>query len=363
MTLQALQRFCLTSLLVVSCACSQTPPAATSKAPVAPVGLPPATGPRLYVSDETGGKVIVIDVATNQIVGKVEVGKRPRGLRLSRDGALLFVALSGSPIAGPGVDESKLPPADRSADGIGVIDLKTGQLLRKLKAGQDPESFDISPDGKTLYASNEETSELAIVNVDTGEVTSHVKVGEEPEGVTVRPDGREVYVTCESNGEVFAVDTATGKVAGKFIVGARPRAVVFTADGKTAFVTNENTGTLSVLNTATHTVSATVKIAKLASMPTAPRPMGATMSPDGAQLFTSLGRAKAIAVIDAATKKPLRTIENVGDRPWGIAISPDGRTLYTSNGPSADISIIDIATGTVTRIATGGSPWGMVFAK
>ena len=88
------------------------------------------------------------------------------------------------------------------------------------------------------------------------------------------------------------------------------------------------------------------------------------MSPDGLQVFVSLGRAKAIAVVDAATRKNLRTIENVGDRPWGIAVSPDGRTLYTANGPSADISIVDVATGAVTRrIATGGSPWGAVLAK
>ena len=41
----------------------------------------------------------------------IAVGKRPRGIKLSRDGTRLFVALSGSPMRRPGVDESKLPPA------------------------------------------------------------------------------------------------------------------------------------------------------------------------------------------------------------------------------------------------------------
>ena len=42
-------------------------------------------------------------------------------------------------------------------------------------------------------------------------------------------------------------------------------------------------------------------------------------------------------------------------------VSADGKTLYTANGPSNDVSVIDVASGTVTaRIATGGSPWGVL---
>jgi YVTN family beta-propeller protein len=164
------------------------------------------------VTDETGGHVVVINAESGEVAGRYSVGKRPRGLRLSRDGAQLFVALSGSPIAGPGVDNSKLPPADRSADGVGVLDLATGQLLRKLKGGQDPESFDVSLDGATLYVSNEESSEMSMVDIATGDVRSRVKVGGEPEGVKVTPSGKEVYVTCEEDAEVFAIDTASGRV-------------------------------------------------------------------------------------------------------------------------------------------------------
>src|SRR5438552_15193776 len=121
---------------------------------VAGAGLADAA-PRIYVSNEDGGDVAVVDAATETVVTTIPVGKRPRGLKLSPDGKRLYVALSGSPRGGPGVDESKLPPADRSADGIGVVDLAKGKLLRTLKSGQDPESFDLSADGARLYVSNE----------------------------------------------------------------------------------------------------------------------------------------------------------------------------------------------------------------
>ena len=337
------------------------PAAGSLDAAPAPAPAPKPAGPLLYVSDETGGAVVVIDTATAQVVERITVGKRPRGIKLSRDGAMLFVALSGSPIAGPGVDESKLPPADRTADGIGVVDLSTHKLVRNLTSGQDPEAFAFSPDGKTMYVSNEESAEMSVIDVTSGTVRSRVKVGEEPEGVTVRPDGREVYVTCEGDNEVFAVDTTSLKVVGRMKTAARPRSIVFTTDGKTAFVTAETAATVSVIDTARHTVSAPIVIPK-GKDPTAPRPMGAVLSPDGSQVYVSLGRAKAIAVIDVAKRAHTRTIEDVGDRPWGIAVSADGTKVYTANGPSADVSFVDVTSGTVERrVATGGSPWGLAL--
>src|SRR5262245_61255322 len=264
----------LLGLVAGACSREAQPPAPAASPAPAPAPAPAPPGPRLYVSDETGGAVIVVDPAGGQVVERIVVGKRPRGLRITRDGKQLLVALSGSPIAGPGVDESKLPPADRSADGIGVVDLATRKLVRMLPSGQDPESFDLSPDGKTLYVSNEETAEMSVLDLATGTIRGRVKIGEEPEGVTVRPDGREVYVTCEGDNEVFAIDTAALKVVGRMKTAARPRSIVFTRDGATAFVTDENAATVTVIDTAKHVTERSLVIPELENNPTPPRPMG-----------------------------------------------------------------------------------------
>jgi YVTN family beta-propeller protein len=325
-----------------------------------PTPEPPAST-RLYVSDETGGYVVVIDPHAGTIMEKIAVGKRPRGIRFARDGRYLLVALSGSPIAGPGVDESKLPPPDRSADGIGLISLDSRRVLQTLSSGQDPEMFDLSPDGRTVYVSNEETAEMSVLDLSDGKVRSQVAVGEEPEGVAVRPDGRVVYVTCEGDNVVAAVDTDTLAVVSRIKTGARPRSIAFTADGNTAFVTAENAASITVIDAQAHTPSATIAIPAPFGSTVPPRPMGAALSPDGRQLYVSLGRARSVAVIDVAARRVLRTIPDVGTRPWGIAVSADGRTLYTANGPSGDVSVIDIASGRVERrISTGGSPWGVI---
>src|SRR5205814_3281311 len=59
-----------------------------------PVG---ARATRAYVSNEDDGTVTVIDTQRLAALATVTVGKRPRGLVLSPDGASLYVALTGLP--------------------------------------------------------------------------------------------------------------------------------------------------------------------------------------------------------------------------------------------------------------------------
>ena len=350
--------------LLAGCERSPAPPPATEQAPAPAPASATAPGPRVYVSDETGSRVVVINPETRQVVQSIDVGKRPRGISLSADRRSVYVALSGSPIAGPGVDESKLPPADRAADGIGVIDLASGTLVRKYQSGQDPEAFALSKDGRMMFISNEETAELSALDLESGTIKARVKVGEEPEGVTTRPDGRIVYVTCEGTNDVWAVDVASLKVVARIPTGPRPRSIAFDQAGKTGFVTAENSASLTVFDTATHKATKTITFPRNPASPMPPRPMGQIVSPDGARLFVSLGRARSVAIVDLAALAVTGSIEEVGTRPWGIGISADGRQLYTANGPSGDVSIVDIESGKVeNRVQTGGSPWGLVVAQ
>ena len=257
----------------------------------------PTAAVRVFVSNETAGTVAIVDPATGVVEHVVAVGKRPRGLKLSRDGRQLFVALSGSPIAPPGVDESTLPPPDRAADGIGVVDLATRTLVRTYPSGQDPESFDLSLDGKTLYVSNEETAEMSVLDLATGTIVARVPVGEEPEGVTVRPDGRAVYVTSEADGTVVAIDTSTRAVIARVPTAKRPRSIVFTPDGATMFVTGETGNAVSVVDVATHTVTSNIVLGEPVADAGPPRPMGAVLSPDGRRAVR-LQRARTLGLGD-----------------------------------------------------------------
>lgn len=312
---------------------------------------------RVLVTNERAGTLSVIDGANRTVVATVSLGKRPRGLKTSPDGKFLYVALSGSPIAGPGVDESKLPPPDKGADGIGVLDLSTLKLVKVLRGVSDPEQLAVSADGKRLYVASEDTGQGIVLDAADGHVLAKLPVGGEPEGVTLSPNGRHVYMTSEEEHHVAVIDTAANRVVATLEVGQRPRFTEFSDDGALAFVSGENDGSITVIDARALKVLRTIRLEGALT-----RPVGMVVSHDSKRLYAVTGRGRNLLELDIATGKVLRTVE-VGPRPWGVALSPAGDVLYTANGNSNDVSVVDATTLRVlTRIAVGDGPWGAIVA-
>ena len=347
------------SLLLFFSACNPAPKSEESQA--APPR--PAGSYHVYVTNERSGDVTVIDSITNEVSATVKLGKRPRGIHVSPDKKTIYVALSGTPIAGPGVDPDTLPPADKKADGIGVYDIASGKLLKVIHGGSDPEEFDLSLDGKLLYTSNEDKGEASIIDIAKGELVASVKVGKEPEGVQTTPDGKFVYVTSEDEGSIFVIDTEARKLLKSFKVGARPRSVAFFPDLKKAYGTRENDGALAIIDMTRHAKTGDIKIGNAQAKENPIKPMKVIASADGKTAYVSTGRGKQVFTIDTATDKVTGNFE-MGQRPWGIALSPDGKLLYTANGPSNDVSVVDLATKMVIKkIKAGESPWGVLVVE
>jgi len=323
---------------------------------------------QIFVSNEKSGDLTVIRGGDLKVVATIPVGKRPRGIHASPDGKTVYVALSGTPVEPPPkLDASGNPvllknltgdedqaPADKSADGIGLVDSRQDKFVRKIPAGSDPEQFCLSPDGAKIYIANEDVSAATILDAATGKVVTFVPVSREPEGVGASPDGKFFYVTCETAGDVFAIDAKTYKVIGHLHVRPRPRSVAFLPDGSRAFIPSESVGELNVVDTTSQT------LLKVITLPSHSRPQCVIVSPDGKKIYASTGRGGTICVLDAQTYEVLNTIL-VGKRPWGITFSPDGKYLFSANGPSDDVSVVDLATEReITRIKSPGSPWGVV---
>ena len=138
-----------------------------------------AASNRIFVSNEYGNSVTVIDAKSNTVIKNISVGTRPRGIGLSPDKTELYVAVS--------VDNQ-----------IAVIDTQSLQVVRKFKSGDDPEAFAVHPNGN-LYISNEEDAKASVYDPKTGALLAEIEVGIEPEGVAISPDGKIVIVTSESS--------------------------------------------------------------------------------------------------------------------------------------------------------------------
>src|SRR5678810_1068747 len=150
---------------------------------VASSGLASDAGFRICVSNEKSGDISIIDGAEQKLIVTIPVGKRPRGILASPDGSTVYIALSGTPISAPPQldangnpilhkggddDDDDAQKADKSADGIAVVDLAQKKLIRKISAGSDPEQFALSTDGTRLYISNEDVGTATVLNIATG---------------------------------------------------------------------------------------------------------------------------------------------------------------------------------------------------
>src|SRR5690349_15836610 len=82
-----------------------------------------------YVSNEGSNTVTVFDTGSFQVTDTIEVGQRPRGIELTKDGKHLLVAVGDD-------------------DTIEIIDTETHEIIGTLPSGPDPELFTQSPDGR-----------------------------------------------------------------------------------------------------------------------------------------------------------------------------------------------------------------------
>jgi len=316
-----------------------------------------APAERVYVTNEDAGTISIISTATQSVIGEVDVGTRPRGVELSADGERLYVALSGSPKCPPTLadEECAKLAADKTKDGIAVVDVRSREVLRVLPGGSDPEEFDVDGAAQRLFVSNEDAGVLSIVDLATGDVVRTVAVGGEPEGVRLRPDRKTVYVTSESEHSVTVVDTESGEVQGSIDVGWRPRDSIFSADGSRAYVSSEHGGSVAVVDVAASKVLRTI------ALPPGSLPMGLALSPDERRLYVANGRARTVSVVDLEAGTVVADVR-VGARPWGIGLTSDGKFLYTANGPSNDVSVIDTASlNVVAAVRVGKAPWGIAI--
>jgi PQQ-dependent catabolism-associated beta-propeller protein len=296
-----------------------------------------------YVSSEKDDALTLIDTKTLTVKGVISTCKRARHIQRLPDGKLMVACTESN-----------------EAD---VIDPASGKSVRRIPLGDEPEAFDVSPDGKTIYVSNEDEAEASFIDAASGRTLKTVKVGQEPEGVKVSADGKLLYITSEAASLVHVIDTATAKVLKNIKVGKRPRRMALTPDGRELWVTNELGASVSIVAIASHEVIETLSFAVKGVRSDDITPVGITMARDGKRAFVALGRANHVAFVDVATRK-VTDLVLVGKRAWNLALDAAQARLWVVNGLSDDVTVVDVAGAkAIKSIPVGRVPYGVVVVE
>jgi len=297
-----------------------------------------------YVSNEKDNTLSVIDMERFEVIDTIEVGKRPRGITLSKDRRQLYICASDS-------------------DAVQVMDLSTHEIVNMLPSGEDPEQFALHPNDRHLYIANEDDALVTVVDTETNRVLAQIDVGIEPEGMAVSPLGDVAVNTSETTNMVHWIDTKDWVLIDNTLVDQRPRHVEFTKEGDTVWASSEIGGTVSVIDVNSRSITHKIEFKIRGVHPDKIQPVGIKLTADGKYAYVALGPANHVAVVNAKTFE-VEDYILVGRRVWHLEFNADESLLLSTNGVSGDVSVIDTAKHkAIKTIKVGRYPWGVVTLK
>jgi YVTN family beta-propeller protein len=246
--------------------------------------------------EATPPTISVIDIATKKELRRVDVSplRRPHGLAIF-DGKLYFTSETNRVVA--------------------QYDPATNQFGPQIETGQaTTHMVTIARDGLRMITANISANTIAIFERATTKADWNetvVPVGRGPEGFDVSPDGRSIWAAHSQDGGVSIIDIATKKVVATLdLKTGRSNRLKFTPDGAHVLISDLNAGEIVVVDVKRHEVVKKITVGK--------SPEGILMAPGGAVAYVAVNGDNFVAVVDLKTLTVTKKIET-GGGPDGMA--------------------------------------------
>jgi YVTN family beta-propeller protein len=166
-----------------------------------------ADGTYLVASCEFGSSLIKVDVATQQVVGRISLPNygQPQDVKLSPNGSVFYIA-------------------DIVSNGVWELDGSSMRIVGFIPTGKGAHGLYVSRDFRYLYVTNRDEGSISLIDLQTrGAVAKWVLPGGgSPDMGNVSSDGQVLWVSGRYNSDVYAIDTITGKLLARIPVGAGP---------------------------------------------------------------------------------------------------------------------------------------------
>ncbi len=187
----------------------------------------------------------------------------------------------------------------------------------------------IATDGRFLFVAENLGDALAVVDLASGQVVKRIPTGRYPYGVAVDAHGN-VYVSIWSGHdvEVFGPDL---EKRGEIEAGRHPAALLLNRDGSRLFAASPSTDSIAVIDTATLKVIKKLSDAAPAGPSEGSTPNALALSKDEKRLFVAEADANAVAVFDVARGKLLGRVPTEW-YPTALAVSGDDVLVVSGKG-------------------------------
>lgn len=221
-------------------------------------------------------------------------------------------------------------------DNVDIIDPSTNKVVGQIEGIEANHGVAVAPDGSRIYVSDEAENTLDVANGRTLKIFKRIPLSGRPNNIAMSPDGRRIYVgIIQAPGGVDVIDTGSLDDIKTLPTQGSIHNPYVTPDGKYLVAGSIAGKTVNVIDTQTDRTAWTLK------MDLGVRPMAFAQNPDGSTkwIFVQLSELNGFAVVDFATHKEIKRIENprlpAGKKPvpagadpsHGMAVAADGKTL------------------------------------
>jgi DNA-binding beta-propeller fold protein YncE len=288
----------------------------------------------VYVPNELGGDIVVIDPIAMHVIDRFWVGRTPHHVAPDYDFQYLYVNV---------MDSSQLT----------VIDPWTGKPIAAIPVPV-PYNLYFTPDGSMAVVAAEYYNRLDFFDPATWAPIKYLPIpGSGVDHLDFSADGSFLIVGCEFGGQIVKVDLQSLTVAGVLQAGGLPIDVKLSPDGSLFYVANQGRHGVSVVDP--------FAMQEIGFLPTGRGAHGMAISRDTKSLYVANRLAGTISVIDFEAQGIAATWW-VGGSPDMLQVSPDGKQLWASARSHGSVYVIDTESGgLIQSIWTGAAPHGLTY--
>ncbi len=239
----------LHTLSVVDLVARKPLPAVDLGALIAPHGLA-YVGGKVYFTAEGSKAIGRYDPASKQIDWVLGLGQnRTHMLVVGKDENQIFTS---------NVNSSTLSilTRDKRADA-------SGWNQTVIPAGKEPEGFDVSPDGKQLWAANSGDGTVSVIDIASRKVVQTFDVqAKHSNRLKFTPDGGHVLISDIGGGDFTVVEVPSRKVVKHISLGRATAGILVPPDGSRAYVAVASDSYVAVVDLKTLTVTGRIAVGK-----------------------------------------------------------------------------------------------------
>ncbi|MCW2610671.1 MAG: hypothetical protein JWM15_1917 [Cryptosporangiaceae bacterium] len=168
-----------------------------------------AAGRTALVSCEFSGRLLVVDVARQRVVRRIDLpggrGGMPQDVKLSPDGRYFYVA-------------------DMMAGGVYQLDAATLRVLRLIRTGKGAHGLYVDRTSTRMFVTNRGEGTISILRPDTGRIVGRWSLpgGGSPDMGGLNAAGTVLWLSGRYDGVVYAIRTSDGRLLHTIRVGAGP---------------------------------------------------------------------------------------------------------------------------------------------